>query len=74
MNKWSDDNLPEAGKNIIVVDEDGDRLFCFRCSCHSGCRTLKCALTGATYFIEPKLWEYCKEWPQVDEIDFFDLL
>ena len=73
---WDNDNLPEGGRNLIVIDEDNKTTFCFRCSCNPNCRTIKCCLSGGTLLITPKKWKYNPEGfaPSGPPIDFFDML
>jgi len=73
--QWDENNLPEGGKNLIVIDNEGNKLFCYRCSCNPNCKTIKCCLSGGTLMINPKKWKYNPESfaPSGPPIDFFEL-
>lgn len=53
------DQLPEKGKNVIGVEEDGSAYECYRCSCPiQNCKTWKCSLTGYALIIDVVKWRY----------------
>lgn len=51
--------LPEKGKNIIGIDEEGNKYYCFRCACHNpNCKEWRCSLTGSGLIIDVVKWKY----------------
>ena len=53
------EQLPEKGKDIIGIDEDGNKHYCFRCACHNPkCREWRCSLTGGGLIIDIVKWIY----------------
>ena len=53
------DQLPEKGKDIIGIDKNGDRHYCFRCAClNENCIEWRCSLTGYGLFVDIRKWIY----------------
>jgi hypothetical protein len=57
--KLIQDELPEKGKDIIGIDEDGNERCCFRCACHNDkCIEWRCSITGYGLLINIVKWKY----------------
>ena len=53
------EQLPEKGKDIIGIDEDGNKHYCFRCACpNPNCKQWRCSLTGSGLIIDVVKWIY----------------
>lgn len=53
------DELPEKGKDIIGLDEDGNTYYCFRCNCpNPNCTEWRCSITGFGLIINIVKWQY----------------
>lgn len=53
------DQLPEKGKDIIGIDKDGNKHYCFRCECHNpNCKEWRSSLTGYGLMIDVDKWIY----------------
>lgn len=53
------EQLPQKGKDIIGIDEDGNKHYCFRCACHNpNCKEWRCSLTGSGLIINVVKWIY----------------
>lgn len=53
---WKDE-LPEKGKDIIVIDDEGESRQVFRCNCRNPkCKALRMAL-GGEIMITPLKWK-----------------
>ena len=53
------EQLPEKGKDIIGIDKDGNKHYCFRCACHNlNCKEWRCSLTGYGLIIDVVKWKY----------------
>lgn len=53
------EQLPEKGRDIIGIDENGDKYYCFRCACGNiDCKEWRCSLTGYGLLISIIKWEY----------------
>lgn len=60
-NKWININdvLPDKGKDIIGVDGNGNKHYCFRCACHNDkCTEWRCSLSGFGLIIDIIKWKY----------------
>jgi len=57
---WIDinDQLPERGKDIIAICDDGLEHELFLCSCPHNCRTWKCSLLGYSMILDVVKWKY----------------
>ena len=56
------EQLPDKGKNIIGVEEDGSTYECYRCSCgNPNCKEWRCSLTGYGMIIDVVKWKYAEE-------------
>lgn len=52
------DQLPDKGKNIIGIDDQGEEKYCFRSEC---CNEWRCSLTGFGLMINIIKWKYDDE-------------
>lgn len=51
--------LPTKGKDILSIDKEGNKYYCFRCACHNpNCKQWRCSLTGDGLIIEVVKWMY----------------
>lgn len=56
------EQLPDKGKNIIGIDENGNKHYCFRCACsNQDCKEWRCSLTGHGLIINIVKWKYEQE-------------
>jgi len=57
-----EDMLPEKGRDIVAIDREGNKYWCYRCACKSqNCRDFRCPITGSMIMIDPVEWEYEEE-------------
>ena len=55
------EKLPEKAKDLVVIDSDGNKHWCYRCSCKSeNCMEFRCPITGSMIMIDVVEWEYEK--------------
>jgi hypothetical protein len=55
------ENLPEKAKDLVVIDSDGNKHWCYRCACKSeNCVDFRCSITGLMIMIDVVEWEYEK--------------
>lgn len=53
------ERLPEKGEDIIAIDKDGNKHYCFRCACNNpNCKEWRCSLTGYGLIIDVEKWTY----------------
>jgi len=53
------DQLPQKGKDILGIDNNGNEHHCFRCSCgNPKCTEWRCSITGFGLIINIKKWKY----------------
>jgi len=53
------EQLPEKGKDIIGIDKNGNKHYCFRCNCHNqNCTEWRCSITGFGIITDIKKWIY----------------
>jgi len=53
------DELPEKGKDIIGLDEDGNTYHCYRCACpNPNCKEWRCSILGYGLIIDVVKWKY----------------
>ena len=51
--------LPEKGKDIIGVDTNNKKHFCFRCACNNpDCNEWRSSVTGGHMLISILKWKY----------------
>jgi len=56
------DQLPEKGKDIIGVDNNGDISYCFRCNCHNpNCTEWRESLSGYGLIVNIVKWKYVED-------------
>lgn len=48
------ENLPEKAKDLVVIDSNGNKHWCYRCAC----KNEKCPITGSMIMIDVIEWEY----------------
>jgi hypothetical protein len=54
--------LPEKGKDIIALVQDGTTRYLFRCSCpREDCKAWRCSVSGLNVLVEVKSWKYADE-------------
>ncbi len=54
-----ENGYPEKGKDIIGIDGNGNKHYCFRCACHNkNCIEWRCSITGFGLMINIIEWEY----------------
>ena len=69
------DQLPEKGKNIIGIDDQGEEKYCFRCACSNpNCTEWRCSLTGFDLMVNIVKWVYDEEERLLKKIDLNELL
>jgi hypothetical protein len=55
------ENLPEKAKDLVVIDSDGNKHWCYICACKSeNCVDFRCPITGLMIMIDVVEWEYEK--------------
>ena len=53
------ENLPEKAKDLVVIDSNGNKHWCYRCACKSeNCMDFRCPITGSMIMIDVIEWEY----------------
>jgi hypothetical protein len=53
------EQLPEKGKEIVAIDSNGNKHFCFRCACkNDNCTEWRCSITGFALLIDVVKWQY----------------
>jgi len=53
------DQLPEKGKDVIVIDDEDKKHYCFTCNCKNPkCKEWRCSLTGYLLMINAVKWKY----------------
>ena len=53
------EKLPEKAKDLVVIDSDGNKYWCYRCACKSeNCMEFRCPITGSMIMIDVVEWEY----------------
>ena len=53
------EQLPEKERDVIGIDDSGNKHYCFRCACHNQkCREWRCSLTGSGLIIDVVKWIY----------------
>ena len=54
-----ENEYPEKGKDIIGIDKDGNKHYCFRCACkNNNCKEWRCSITGFGLMINIIEWEH----------------
>lgn len=54
---WKDE-LPEKGKDIILIDDEGESHQVFRCNCgNPNCKAVRMVL-GGELMVDPVKWKY----------------
>lgn len=52
-----DDVLPEKGKDIFALLDNGDFRYCFRCNCHNpNCMEWRDSMTGMGLLVNVVKW------------------
>lgn len=53
------EQLPEKGKDIIGIDRNDNKHYCYRCTCQNhNCKEWRCSLTGYGLMIDVEKWIY----------------
>jgi hypothetical protein len=53
------ENLPEKAKDLVVIDSNGNKHWCYRCACkNEKCMEFRCPITGSMIMIDVIEWEY----------------
>lgn len=53
------DSLPDKGKDIIGLDDEGNIIYCFRCACkRPECKEWRCTITGSGLMVNVIKWKY----------------
>lgn len=56
------DQLPEKNKDIIGIDDKGNKTYAFRCACPNlECIEWRCSATGLGLMIDIVKWQYVKK-------------
>jgi len=52
-------DLPEKGKDIIGIDNNGHKHYIFRCACNNeNCIEWRCSITGFALILKIVEWNY----------------